>query len=415
MTYNRWTQEYTRPTFGIEQEFYIKRSADAYVRNDPIGVLKRELGSAGMGWIKVIRDGTPNVDAELVFPPAVDTDTFWDDYSKAMEICVNLGFGYREQCGMHVHIGTRRTKPALDLSEFWMASKVRATNGTFKPDDNLLTGVDGLMSFHLVKDIVRFYGANQTFIDNAMPASRANQSGDSMISSMAWVVGDRSFENATDLADLERVIRNHNSRSGGRGWNSSVKFNAVNVGCYENGTIEFRQHPATLSTQKARDWVRLLINAIEVSDCYRLASGSDVTTTADETVNTPDCPYRHSSNIGMLYRACRIEGGATVRQLMNITGMGADNIRARISEIRNAIGQDAVITYTQQQYNHRYGASGGNHDLGGYEIQREYTRTVAAPQADVIIRDDAPAEIIHNLSYQVARNFMQGPVTRLRH
>jgi hypothetical protein len=28
---------------------------------------------------------------ELVFPPAVDCPEFWADYSKAMEVCANLG------------------------------------------------------------------------------------------------------------------------------------------------------------------------------------------------------------------------------------------------------------------------------------------------------------------------------------
>ena len=64
------------------------------------------------------------------------------------------------------------------------------------------------------------------------------------------------------------------------------------------------------------------------------------------------------------------------------------------------------------------------HDLGGYEILTEYTRQVTVPSANgvinrpedsVTVRDDAPTSITHNLSYQVARNFMQGPVTRLRH
>ena len=113
-----------------------------------------------------------------------------------------------------------------------------------------------------------------------------------------------------------------------------------------------------------------------------------------------------------------------MRDMMHQTGMGRNNIVARFTDIRNRIGQDAVLTYTQQHYNHRYGSSGGRHDLGGYEILTEYTRqvTVASansvinrPEDSVTVRDDAPTSITHNLPYQVARNFMQGPVTRLRH
>jgi hypothetical protein len=104
---------------------------------------------------------------------------------------------------------------------------------------------------------------------------------------------------------------------------------------------------------------------------------------------------------------------------MNITGMGADNIRARISEIRNAIGQDAVLTYTQQQYNHRYGASGGSHDLGGYEILQEVTRREIAPQ-NAIEGDLLPSDIIasdsiwHGLPYDIVQYFQSGRVTSTR-
>lgn len=415
MTYTRWTKEYTRATFGIEQEFYAKPDAPIAVRNSTVETVRRSLAAAGIKWVKVVRDGTPSVDVELVFPPATDTPAFWQDYSKVMELCAGLGLGYREGCGMHVHIGTRRTKPATNLDEFWADSKLQAESGTFAPNDTFMQGVDGLMSFHLVKDVVRFYGINQSIIDAAMPQSRADAPQNGMISSMSWVDDDDAFEAAQDLPALKSVIEEYSRQNGAMSWNARPKFHAVNIGCYESGTIEFRQHPATLSTQKARDWVRLVTNAIETSDCYRLTSGDGESQPVSQTIETPEMPYRRGSNVGMLWGASRVEGGATVRQLIALTGMTPENIRARFSEMRSAHGQDAIVTHTQQSYNHRYGDSGGSHDLGGYEVLREYTREISAPADAVIISEDAPINIFHNLPYNVARNFMQGPVTRLRH
>jgi hypothetical protein len=413
MTYTNWTLPNTFATFGIEQE-YNAADCPLYVRNDPINATRNALRDAGLDWIKCIEDGSGGVDVELVFPPAVDCPEFWADYSKAMEVCANLGLRYVQNCGFHVHVGTRRLKAySNQLAAFWENSKLNAKRNIFKVSDNWLCDISNLMGYSLVKDIMRFYGLNQGFIDKAMPRSRSNPPAASMISNIGWTKTSRAFDSADNLEELKDVIIRWKRDNGAR-WQTRPKFMAFNVEPYESGTIEFRQHPATLSSKKAANWVRLLINAIETCDKERLTSGNGEAETHTETVITPDCPYRSGSNIGMIYRACRQSGGATVRELSELTGMGRDNIVARISEIRNAIGQDAVLTYTQQHYNHRYGSSAGRYDMGGYEILESYQRHIATPSSAVIIREDAPEDICHNLPYQIARAFMQGPVTRLR-
>jgi len=412
MTYTNWTLPNTHATFGIEQE-YNAENCPLYVRNDPINATRNALRDAGIDWVSCVPDGSGGVDVELNFPPAVDCPEFWADYSKAMEVCANLGLRYIKNCGFHVHVGTRRLKHFANLAEFWENSKANARRNIFKVSDNWLCDINNLMGYSLVKDIMRFYGLNQGFIDRAMPTSRSNPPAASMISNIGWTKTSRAFDNADNLEELKDVIIRWKRDNGAR-WQTSPKFMAFNVLPYENGTIEFRQHPATLSSKKAANWVRLLINAIETCDKERLTSGNGEADTHVETVITPDCPYRSGSNIGMIYRACRQSGGATVRELSELTGMGRDNIVARISEIRNAIGQDAVLTYTQQHYNHRYGSSAGRYDMGGYEILESYQRHIATPSSAVIIREDAPEDICHNLPYQIARAFMQGPVTRLR-
>ena len=411
MTY--WKQDYTLPTFGAELEYYFSSSACQSIRK-----VEQTLYDAGFTWLDVKPDGTVEVDVEIVTPPLPDVPQVWADLSAIMEICKNLGLKYRKKCGLHIHIGKKRLKPAVNIDAYIEHVKQRASGVSFlMPSDDWFAGDD--MSPKLVKDVIRRYATHQDAIDDFMPVSRGDNSAgrdNYMFRGMARAVGEYAsrFDACQTISDL----RDFNSigRSG--------KYNAVNLETWNKGTIEFRQHPSTLSSGKVRNWVRFLVTLIETSDCERVNYGQAIVSQSapvetETSYQTPAKPYRRGSNIGMLYGACRVEGGATVRQLMSITGMGADNIRARISEIRNAIGQDAVITYTQQQYNHRYGASGGSHDLGGYEILQEVTRREIAPQ-NAVEGDLLPSDIIgsdsiwHGLPYDIVQYFQAGRVTSTR-
>ena len=411
MTY--WKQDYTLPTFGAELEYYFSSSACQSIRK-----VEQTLYDAGFTWLDVKPDGTVEVDVEIVTPPLPDVPQVWADLSAIMEICKNLGLKYRKKCGLHIHIGKKRLKPAVNIDAYIEHVKQRASGVSFlMPSDDWFAGDD--MSPKLVKDVIRRYATHQDAIDDFMPVSRGDNSAgrdNYMFRGMARAVGEYAsrFDACQTISDL----RDFNSigRSG--------KYNAVNLETWNKGTIEFRQHPSTLSSGKVRNWVRFLVTLIETSDCERVNYGQAIVSQSapvetETSYQTPATPYRRGSNIGMLYGACRVEGGATVRQLMSITGMGADNIRARISEIRNAIGQDAVITYTQQQYNHRYGASGGSHDLGGYEILQEVTRREIAPQ-NAVEGDLLPSDIIgsdsiwHGLPYDIVQYFQAGRVTSTR-
>jgi hypothetical protein len=102
--------------------------------------------------------------------------------------------------------------------------------------------------------------------------------------------------------------------------------------------------------------------------------------------------------------------------MVQLTGMSAQNIRARFSEIRNLIGQDAVLTYTQQHYNHRYGSSNGNYDLGGYEILTSFNRTEAIASQTGLLPDDQIGDlsIWAGMPYDVVQYFQSGRVTTTR-
>ena len=412
MTY--WKQDYTYPTFGAELEYYFSMPSVC----NSIREVEQALYEAGFTWLQVKLDGTYEVDVEIVTPPLPDVPQVWADMSAIMEICKSLGLKYRKKCGLHIHIGKKRLKPAVNIDAYIDHVKQRASSVSFSmPSDDWFAGAD--MSPKLVKDVIRRYAMHQDAIDDFMPVSRGggcDGRDNYMFRGMARAVGEYAsrFEACQTISDL----RDFNSigRSG--------KYNAVNLETWNKGTIEFRQHPSTLSSGKVRNWVRFLVTLIETSDIGRVNYGQAIASQpapveTETTYQTPDCPYRHSSNIGMLYRSCRIEGGATVRQLINITGMSRDNIVARMSEIRNAIGQDAVLTYTQQQYNHRYGTSEGAHDLGGYEILQEVTRREIAPQ-NAVEGDLLPSDMIasdsiwHGLPYDIVQYFQRGRVTSTR-
>ena len=92
--------------------------------------------------------------------------------------------------------------------------------------------------------------------------------------------------------------------------------------------------------------VSLIIQLAEYSDANRIRYGQNQVAST-QVINTPDCPFREGSNIGQLYTMARQDGGAAVREMMHQTGMGRNNIVARFTDIRNRIGQDAALTYTQ--------------------------------------------------------------------
>jgi hypothetical protein len=65
----------------------------------------------------------------------------------------------------------------------------------------------------------------------------------------------------------------------------------------------------------------------------------------------------------------RNDGGATTRDIMDATGCSEQRVRAAVSEIRNRVGDAAVVTHTQQANGGRYG---DGTDLARYEVLSSY-------------------------------------------
>jgi len=355
-----WNQMYTLATVGTEHEYYFSSSACQSIDH-----CRRVLSEHGFDYLEVKGDGTYEVDVEIVFPPLPLVPEVRAEYSRFMEVCVSLGLKYRERCGLHVHIGKRRLKPATDIAAYIEHAKDRFRNGVRLPDASWFCE-DG-MHFELIKDVFRRYSLAQEDINAILPPARRQSRG--MVKEISRFTATpearQRLDNCTDIDELQQLV----AREAG-----PVKYWAINLGL--NGTVEFRQHPASTSSHKAWAWCQFVVDLFEYSDNYRLSYNLAAAQEIEQTVTTPEAPYRRNSNMDLIWRACRIEGGAPVRQLINLTGLDADTIRPRISEMRSQHGHDAILTHTQQAYNHRYGESNGRYDLGGYEVQREYTRTI---------------------------------------
>ena len=392
-----WNQPYTLAVVGIELEFAFSSSACQSIPH-----ARQVFHAAGFDWIDYRRDGTIQVDIECVFPPLPDCQWLRQQLSAFMDVAVSLGLKYKKKNGLHVHLGKRRLKTATNIDLYIQHACDMARNGFQMPNEDCF-GEE--MQIELIKDIVRRYAYNQETINRFMPLSRQSENS-TMYKTIGWLSRpdpSAQLDAITSIEGLTSLI--------GRG--RDAKYNAVNT--KPRATIEFRQHPSTTSSKKVMNWVSLIIQLAEYSDANRIRYGQNQVAST-QVINTPDCPFREGSNIGQLYIMARQEGGSTVRDMMHQTDMGRDNIVARFSDIRNRIGQDAVLTYTQQHYNHRYGSSGGMHDLGGYEILTSYNRIETVASEAGLLPDDQIGDlsIWAGMPYDVVQYFQSGRVTTTR-
>lgn len=352
-------------TAGVELEFHNKRGL--YRSIDQWRTL---LSDAGFDWLLVKYDGSANVDVEIVFPPmpAHGAGGAMDDIRAVMQfIETNGGKVSKKGCGLHVHIGNRAVTD-ISPAYYWTHSKLTmaSTGAFFMPADNQCHDV---MPMALVKDVLIRYANQQNDVDLLLPPSRRENGCQARFCHSIRRIGDSGrnhdeFNNATSANELNQIL--------GR------KFAAVSLDTWARvGTIEFRQHQATLEIAKLEAWCLLIDAMFRHSDANRI----DYTANRTVTVSTPEQPYRNGSRIGIMWETIRRDGGATVSDISNVTGWDAGTIRARVSEMRSQHGDDAIICHNMQAYGHSYGDSQGNHDLNGYEAIQSVTRTIEGEAA----------------------------------
>ena len=434
-----WNQENTNATGGFEIELSHPDHDNRNARDILIRRLRSAFEAAGLTHFGVVKDGSESVTAEIVTPPLpIRSDRTYRIISEALTIAKREGFRYQMNCGLHVHIGVRRLKAGIDLNHYtdealrkarqsWDDADGSDTNMRYPDADLWFTPASEGMQFELIKDVCYRYGKDHDRIDAAMPRSRVQPTEGNWMSPRCPHTG-RRYEYAmlrtiAQTATDERFL--NADADGGIGSTSYVsnlsallarnvsswheRYRTINLTSYPNGTIEFRQHPTTLSSQKIRLWAEFILNLFEYSDAKRIRYAEQLQT---ETVYSPDCPFRYSSNIGQLYQmARRGDSGATVQEMELATGMTPQNIRARFTEIRNRIGHDLVVTHTQQAYNHRYGTSRGLHNLGGYQILDSVERAVTGA-AGASIDHSVPEGIWRGQPQYIINWLAGGRVTR---
>jgi len=380
-----WNQENTNATGGFEIELSHPDHNSRPSRDDLLKRLRSAFEAAGLTHFGVVPDGSESVTAEIVTPPLpIRSDRTYRIISEALTIAKREGFRYQMNCGLHVHIGVRRLKAGIDLNHYtdealrkarqsWGDARGSNTNMRYPDADLWFTPASEGMQFELIKDVCYRYGKDHDRIDAAMPRSRVQPSSGFWTSPRCPHTGQRYeyamlrtiAQNATDERFLNADTNGEIGRSGyverlaGLLAREDVSFRhryrTINLTSYPNGTIEFRQHPTTLSSKKIRLWAEFILNIIA-------------------------------------------------------TGMTAQNIRARFTEIRNRIGHDLVVTHNQQTYNHRYGTSRGLHNLGGYQILDSVQRTVTGA-AGASIDHSVPEGVFNGQPYGIVRWMGHGRVT----
>jgi len=336
--------------FGIELEF----------SNVTPRLIEAAFAQASIEGMTVKADATPTVTAEINFPPLAPCPFAWRYIRSVMDALSSIGADVNGACGFHVHISNAPLADGITPASFSRHSIEAAHNR--QPVPALFGEPLGAVA---VRDIVQRYTAAQPLIDVMHPPSRTNNRYcQPLTNRLARITA------ASTIAELSAA--------------TNGKFSTINLATWSRGTIEFRQAAGTTEFEKVEAWVLFLLNLIRWTTTERLDHSATVTT---EHV-TPERPYRAGSRIDVIWRACRnTPGGATVRELMTITGTTAVNIRARISEMRTQHGDDAIITHTQQANGHAYG---DGDDLARYEIRERWTTTQTGAAA---IRDGVMTSI----------------------
>ena len=327
----------TTHAFGIELEFSNVTPAQ----------IERAFAAHGIEGMTVKTDATPTVSAEINFPPLANSPFAWRYVRQVCDALASINADVNAACGFHVHVSnaplSANTTPAAFSRRSIEACHARQP---------FLSGPDWFadpLSVAEVKDIMWRYTMAQSTINAMHPPSRTDNR-------YCMPLGDRiaQIDRATTLQELTAATR--------------LKFSTVNVTTWSRGTIEFRQAAGTVEFDKIEQWVQFLLNLIRWTTEQRIDRSADVT--VEHT--TPERPHRAGSRIDVIWRLCRQPGGADVRDLMQATGTTAVNIRARISELRAAHGDEAIVTHTQQANGHTYG---DGDDLARYEIRDRWTTT----------------------------------------
>lgn len=372
-------------TFGVEWEVAFDNSFNR-------STLRSAFDAAGCHAVKIIGDPSIPVKypeeehrshstAEIVFPPMADCDAAWDIYSKVSAILEDFGVydpnhvrhPRNKSAGMHVHVSTCAISSEHTAETYTDASLRSMANsrGYLNGDEWFGPQLCSLA----VKDIALRYYENQPTINRMLPRSRRDAYYCNQISERAA----ERIKQADTIGQIRSAI--------GQGKYHVINLNTVTD---EAGTIEFRQGQCTWSMEKTREWVRLLLSLVYSTRETRVKEGNSVTMT------TPECgdnAFRRGTRIAVQYDLMRTQRGATTREIINAMGGTEQDVRRRVSELRDRFEDAAIVTHTQQANG---GSYGDGTDMTRYQVLETYQ--VGTPDEMVPENRRGPSTIYATLS-----------------
>lgn len=214
-------------TFGVEIECYLPRGKS---REE----LMVALGDVGLtafvedynhrlssGW-KLTTDGSLDdyTRGTEVVSPILRGEDGIAEMKKVIRTIERFGCSVNRTCGFHVHVGVR----GLDHERVGFFKELFATYARFEP-----------------------------VLDQLMAPSR-RQNANSYC---------RSVKLASDVESRAKAARNVNEFRTAIGSGDYNRYRKLNLESFwRHGTVEFRQHQGTLSSQKAENWVRLCLRMV---------------------------------------------------------------------------------------------------------------------------------------------------------
>ena len=362
----------TSLTMGLEFEGTFNRRGNVQSIHELQTVFNND---SELNFIYVKTDGTHGVDFEIAFPIlSIDSSLSWYYVNKVLTLLVNNGCNVKKCCGVHVHVGLKPISTNITNDDFTTLSieKYRS-NRTYVSQSS--SSFDDVLDNAIIKDVVYRYAKHQLEINKIFPPSRTNN----RFASGLDLCIDAIKQCDGSITSLMDAIQRNGST------NRRSKFFSVNLQSYSRyGTIEFRQHSATLETDKVKPFVFMLANMFNHSINNRLlANNSRI-----ENRLLPNEPYSPRTKLGLLWSLCKTENGATTREIMNHCNIdNAKSVRRTISTIRSKFGHNAIETLNQQHYNHRYGTSNDQHDLNGYRINISIDVAITSNSIDDTVED----------------------------
>jgi len=334
-----------------------------------------------LNFIYVKTDGTSGVDFEIAFPIlSIDSELSWYYVNKVLTLLNNNGCGVKKCCGVHVHIGLKPISSNITNDDFTKLSIETCGIGSSRPTyiSQSSSAFEDVLDNAIIKDVVYRYAKHQLEINKIFPPSRTNNQFclglDNCIDAIANCDGSiNSLMNA--------IVDRHNTHR----TNRISKFFTVNLQSYAKyGTIEFRQHSATLERDKIKPFVMMLSNMFNHSINNRMLTNNS----RIERQELPTNPFNPRTKLGLLWSLCKTDNGATTREIMNHCNIdNARSVRRTISTIRSKFTHHSVECLTQQFYNHRYGTSNDEHDLNGYKIPSHIDVAITSNSIDENVED----------------------------